>query len=229
MMNFARQRMFTILFLSCAVLYTSIVCNHAKTKVVTSTEKKALVQKSLSNAERQRIDSALEKMIMYTHDIGKWLEALFDTENNVPYAEHVENLKKIVTTINQDFAPSQNDEDMHPTIQTTHELALLLVQKVEHTYAVLKSYCGGSYILGHVRLGMALKKVLNSSSEQAEFDMVFQDLHGQLEVLAPELNAKLNDVKGTLKLYSERINSQGWHTLTNGLWHRLSCKEQDNC
>lgn len=228
MMNFTQRRRLTLLFLSCAILYTGILYNGAKPKVTSPAEKNAFIQKPLSPNEQQRIDSALEKMIMYAHDIGKWLEDLFDTENNVPYAEHVEILKETLTTIKQDFTkPSNPNENMHPTLETTHEVALLLMYKVEKTYEVLKSYCGGSYLLGHVRLGMALKKVLNSSSDQAEFDAALQDLHAQLECLAPELNTKLNEVKKTIKLYSERINNRHWHTLTNGLSHRLGCKEQN--
>lgn len=228
MMNFARQRMFTLSFISCAILYTGIVYNRVKSKVISPIEKNVLVQRPLSLAERQRIDSALEKMIMYAHDIGKWLEDLFDTENNVPYAEHVEILRETLITIKRDFAsPSNSDENIHPTLHTTYQVALLLMYKVENTYEVLKSYCGGSYLLGHVRLGMALKKVLNSTTDQAEFDVALQDLHAQLKVLAPELNTKLSEVKGTIKLYSERINNKHWHSLTNGLSHRLSCKEQN--
>jgi hypothetical protein len=225
MMNFTQRRRLTLLFLSCAILYTGILYNGAKPKVISPTEKNAFMRRSLSFQEQQRIDSALEKMIMYAHDIGKWLEDLFDTENNVPYAEHVEVLRETLATIKKDFIkPLNSDETMHPTLETTHEVALLLMYKVEKTYEVLKSYCGGSYLLGHVRLGMALKKVLNSASDQAEFDAALQDLHAQLECLAPELSTKLNEVKGTIKLYSERINSKHWHTLTNGLSHRLECK-----
>jgi hypothetical protein len=227
MMNSTRQRTLTTAFLCCAILYTGIVYNRVKSKVVPPTEKAALAQRPLNYGEQQRINSALEKMIAYAHDIGTWLEDLFDEENNVSYVEHVEKLKGTLSAIKQDFAhPSLSDDNTHPTLKATHQVALLLAHKVENTYEVLQSYCGGSYLLGHVRLGMALKKVLNSSTDKAEFDMALQNLHAQLEVLAPELNAKLNDVKGTIKLYSERINNRHWHTLKNGLSHRLACKEQ---
>src|SRR5207244_1283269 len=125
--------------------------------------------------------------------------------------------------IKQNFVmPLNPDENTHPTIKTTHHVALLLLDKVESTYVVLKSYRGSTYPYG---LGWALQKVLNSSSDQAKFNAVLQELHMQLEVATPELNAKLNDFKGVIKLYNERINSKNWRTLANGLWHRLACKE----
>ncbi len=231
MIQFTQQRIHCKLALSiitCAVLYTGIVCNRVKSKVTPSTEKKVFTQNSLSDEEQKKIDSALDAAIIYAHDIGTWLEDLFDTKNNIPYNTHVKNLKKTLINIKQNFViPLTPDENTHPTIKTTHHIALLLFEKVENTYAVLKSYSGSTYPFVHVGLGMALKKVLNSSRDQAEFDIVLKELHAQLEIESPKLNAKLNDFKEVIQIYNERINNKNWRTLSNGLWHRLACKEEN--
>ena len=222
-MNFMRQHILTLSLISCA-LYTGIVYNHAKSNKTFSIDKKGVTQRSLTNEEQQKIDTALIKAIAYTHDIGKWLEDLFDTENDIPYAEHVKALKKVVIGIEQDLVvPLEPATTTHTAVLVAHEFMVLLLQRIENTYEVLKSYCDGSYLLAHYRLGMALKKALNSSRDKAEFDEVLKRLHKQLEMLAPALDTKLNELKNTIKSYSEQINNQHWHTLTNGLSHRLAC------
>jgi len=229
MMHLIQQRLQGTLALSlitCAILYTGIVYNGAQLNEISSVEKRVLIQKPLNNQEHKSIDNALENAIIYTHDIGRWLEDLFDVENNVPYIEHVENLKRTVNNIKQNLLmPLSPDENTHTTVKTTYHVVVLLLEKVEKTYEVLKSYLNSNYPFAHIGLGMALQKVLNSSRDQAEFDEVLQELHLQLETLAPELNIKLNKLKKAIKLYGDRINNQKGRTLTNGLWHRLGCKK----
>jgi hypothetical protein len=205
-------------------MYTGLVCNRTKSNTIVSAIKKDVDQRQLSNEEQQKIDTALTKAIIYTHDIGEWLEDLFDAQNNIPYAEHVAALRKIVVDIEQDLVmPLNPNENTHVTLVATHQFAVLLLHRIENTYAVLESYCDNNYLLAHYRLGMALKKVLNSSRDKAQLDEVLQVLHTQLQVLAPALDTKLNDLKNTIKLYSERINNRNWHTLVDGLSHRLGC------
>lgn len=236
MTHFTQLRIHGTLALSlitCAILYTGIVCNRVKSKVTpptltSSTTKKESHQNPLSDTEQATIDNALEKAIMYAHEVGTWLEDLFDTENNISYSEHIKSLKKTLINIKQDFVmPLTPDENTHHTIKTTHQLGLLLLEKVENTYAVLKSYRNSNYPFVHIGLGMALKKVLTSPHNQAEFDIVLKELHAQLEAEAPLLNTKLDNFKKVIKLYNERINNRNWRTLTNGLWHRLACKEKE--
>lgn len=212
--------------ISCAILYTGMVCNRVKSKVTPSTTKTTSVQKPLNYEEQKKINLALENAIIYAHDVGTWLEDLFDTENNVSYNAHLKELKNILINIKQNFVlPLTPDENTHQTIKTAHHVALLLLEKVENTYAVLKSYRNSNYPFVHIGLGMALKKVLTSAQDK-EFDIVLKELHAQLETEAPELNTKLNDFKKVIKIYNERINNKSGRTLTNGLWHRLACKEE---
>lgn len=225
MMNSTQKRTQKRLVLSliiCAISYTGIVYNHAQSSKTPTTEKRALSHAPLNHEEQKSIDNALGNAILYAHDTGKWLEDLFDAEKNVTYIEHVKALKKIVHNIKENFAmPLTPDEDTHPAIKTAHHIALLLLQKVENTYEVLKSYRGSS---NHWGLGMALKKVLSSSKNKIEFDAVMQELHVQLASSSPELDAKLNEFKSAISLYSDSINNKSLWTLTNGLWYRLRSK-----
>ena len=228
MIHFTQLRIhgtLTLSLITCAILYTGIVCNRVKSKVTPYTAQKVSTQNPLSNEDYKKIDVALENAIIYAHDIGTWLEDLFDTENNISYIEHIKSLKKTLINIEQNFVmPLKPDENTHQTIKTAHHLALLLLEKVENTYVVLKSYRDSNYPFVHIGLGMALKKVLTSSHDQKEFNIILQELHTQLVTENPALNAKLNDFKNVIKLYNERINNKNWRTLTNGLWHRLACK-----
>jgi hypothetical protein len=227
MMNCSQRRtqsMLALSFIACGILYTGLLYNRVRSDVA-PVEKKILIKRPLNNEEKKRIDSALDKAVTYTHEIGKWLEDLFDTENNIAYSEHVKALKKTVNKLKQDFVvPLAPDENTHPTIKTTHYFSLLLLQKIENTYEVVKGYCGSRNPFAHLSLGMALKKVLDSSDDLAKVDETLLELHEQLEHEAPELDEKLRELKETIRSYGDRINSKSWRTLTNGLWHRLGCK-----